>query len=510
MIQLRVFSELSYFINDIKLQDMRFGVEADIYIPYYNLAIEIDGYRWHKDHEERDLKKNKIFEENKVTLIRLRQYPLVLFSTNDIQYIDKGSPTNFHLDIIKRLFLKLLNFINIDFKDYQNREFFINDEHFKEISNKVLPPNKIPITESHPKISNEWDYNKNKPLLPENQSSSSGRKVWWKCLFDPTHDSWKSRISNRCKYDTKCPTCRFTPKLEESLGILFPEISKEIDMELHPKINPLKIFPYGNKIINWVCKCGNKWKSKVSYRTKGHQKCKVCKSKNRHKPEYSKSLEFLFPKAATYWNSELNHKDFNPSTIGAYSSKRFEWKCPSCGEKWNSSVSNMVKRNRLCIKCTKKLPPIEKSLEYLFPDIAKEFDLNKNINLSPNEIFAFADKSVHWKCSFCGNEYENKVINRTKNKRGCKKCKKKIKILPKIEESLGLLFPDITKDWDTELNGCPANSAFPFSCIKRHWKCHKCGYRWTNSSSKRIYFNRGCKVCKENNKNKLKSEDNSL
>ena len=52
------------------------GCELDIYVPELNIAIEYDGYYWHKDKQERDNVKDAICKEKGTTLIRIREYLL--------------------------------------------------------------------------------------------------------------------------------------------------------------------------------------------------------------------------------------------------------------------------------------------------------------------------------------------------------------------------------------------------------------------------------------------------
>ena len=57
------------------------------------------------------------------------------------------------------------------------------------------------LVTTHPEIANEWDYEKNKPLRPEQFTIGSHKKVWWKCEHG---HSWDSRIycrkKNGCRY----------------------------------------------------------------------------------------------------------------------------------------------------------------------------------------------------------------------------------------------------------------------------------------------------------------------
>ena len=70
-----------------------------------------------------------------------------------------------------------------------------------------------------PKLLDEWDYEKNVPLLPDYFSRGSNQKVWWKCK---NGHSWQAQISNRCN-GTGCPKCKMKPVV-----MLDPETLEEI------------------------------------------------------------------------------------------------------------------------------------------------------------------------------------------------------------------------------------------------------------------------------------------
>lgn len=54
-----------------------------------------------------------------------------------------------------------------------------------------------------PKLTSEWDYEKNGNLKPSDFKIGSGRKVWWKCARG---HSWKTTVSKR-NYGYGCPIC---------------------------------------------------------------------------------------------------------------------------------------------------------------------------------------------------------------------------------------------------------------------------------------------------------------
>ena len=57
--EIRIFSELSYIFNEVRLRYKFKNNEVDIFIPEKKIAIEYDGYYWHKNKTELDQLKTK-------------------------------------------------------------------------------------------------------------------------------------------------------------------------------------------------------------------------------------------------------------------------------------------------------------------------------------------------------------------------------------------------------------------------------------------------------------------
>ncbi len=56
----------------------------------------------------------------------------------------------------------------------------------------------------YPDLCEEWDYEKNYPLLPSQVRAGSDKKVWWVCK--DCNYSWETRISHRTAKHG-CPKC---------------------------------------------------------------------------------------------------------------------------------------------------------------------------------------------------------------------------------------------------------------------------------------------------------------
>ena len=55
----------------------------------------------------------------------------------------------------------------------------------------------------NPALAEEWNYEKNTELTPEDVTANSNKKVWWKCS---NGHEWQAVIYNRNK-GNGCPVC---------------------------------------------------------------------------------------------------------------------------------------------------------------------------------------------------------------------------------------------------------------------------------------------------------------
>ena len=59
------------------------------------------------------------------------------------------------------------------------------------------------------------------------------------------------------------------------------------------------------------------------------------------------------------------------------------------------------------------------------PRLAREWNYEKNENLTPDMVMPKSGKRVWWKCPVCDYEWDSTVVNRTVKKSGCPSCKHK-------------------------------------------------------------------------------------
>jgi coenzyme F420-reducing hydrogenase beta subunit len=86
------------------------------------------------------------------------------------------------------------------------------------------------LAETHPEVAKQWHQTKNGNLTPNDVTSGSSKKIWWKCDKGDDHE-WETKICHMTK-GSGCPICsNHIAVLSNCLATLNPELSKE----WHPK-----------------------------------------------------------------------------------------------------------------------------------------------------------------------------------------------------------------------------------------------------------------------------------
>ena len=102
-----------------------------------------------------------------------------------------------------------------------------------------------------------------------------------------------------------------------------------------------------------------------------------------------------YPELALQWDHEKN-RDLMTDGDHVRVTRKYWWKCEK-GHSWNASASSR-KKGYGCPYCSGWLT--EKGfndLETFFPDLAREWDHEKNAPLKPDEVTSHSNKKV-WSC----------------------------------------------------------------------------------------------------------------
>ena len=208
------------------------------------------------------------------------------------------------------------------------------------------------------------------------------------------------------------------------------------------------------------------------------------------------NIAVKYPNLALQWVYERNI--YKPEDITPGSAKMIWWKCPinPCGcHIWQSSVYNRVKGHG-CPYCSNQKPCIHTCLQTLFPDIAAEFDLERN-TVGPTEILPNSHNKYWWRCKHAScncHIWQASASNRVSNQSKCPFCCNRQLCQ---HNTLYYLYPNIASEWDYEQN----EGLFPWQIppqyqIKCSWTCKdNPSHKWKTTPGHRVGSNSNCPYC---------------
>ena len=397
----------------------------------------------------------------------------------------------------------------------------------------------------NPNLAKEWNYEKNKDLLPKNVTSNSGKKVWWKC--DKGHE-WKATIASR-NYGNGCPKCaneNQTSFPEKIVFFYINSVYKDAIENYKPEwLKPMELYIYIPSIKTAIEYDGRQWHKNSKKDNEKNDLCskhniklyrlreKGCSSINDNSINYilenikadgsqvvegikwlSKMLDFkidiniardfnkinetinYYKKEKSLANNNLinqwNYKrngNLTPEKVTNNSGKKVWWICDK-GHEWLAGINDR-QRGDGCPYCSGH--KILKGFNDLFttnPELKTQWDYNKNKNIDPSNLSKGSSKKVWWICDK-KHSYQQ-IINSKSSGIGCPICDgKKIK---SGYNDLKTKNPSLAKEWNYEKNGdLTPDMIAPNSNKKVWWKCDK-GHEWETSVSTRN-SNSNCPIC---------------
>ena len=334
------------------------------------------------------------------------------------------------------------------------------------------------LASQSPEIASEWDFEKNHPLQPSEVIVGSTRKVFWIC---PKGHSYAIAIANRQK--SGCPVCagQLVVAGENDLGTLRPEIAADWDFEANAPLTPSEVSLMSGKRVFWKCKEGHSWQVSINVR-KG---CPYCTGVKVISGETD--LATKFPAVAAEWDYSANH-NHDPSNIAPKTHKKMGWTCPQ-GHKYQATVASRASGTGCPYCAGVRILKGFNDLASRRPDIAAEWDYEKNYPVRPDEVALFSRESAFWVCGY-GHSYESLISYRTQG--GCPTCGGR-KLIPGHND-LTSVNPELASEWDFVRNGeiTPADVT-GYSGKKYFWLCDE-GHSYESAVYARQSGN-GCPLC---------------
>lgn len=438
------------------------------------------------------------------------------------------------------------------------RKCAYRDRSLKRYGDKLL-------IETHPQLADEWDYEKNGELTPYNITANLHKRVNWVCHKG---HHWPAYVNVRARLNIGCPHCK------KEWGTSFPE--QAIYFYLRKVTNVQNRYIFKKQEID-IYLGDKEWNTAIEYdgayyhsssNSQNREKKKnqiladngirlirikegdnnnvsdgiiYVKYQNDHnylkwvineilklcdKEEYIEQLDIdierdrnqiyaLYiqsekensivaraPEVAKQWDYEKNG-DIKPEYVSCTSHKKFYWRCEK-GHSWEAEVNSRF-MGYGCKYCAGiVLVPGENDLLSQNPELAKEWDYERNGDLTPDRITVNNNKKVWWVCNTCGHHWPASVGHRNKGE-GCRKCADKQRTLSRHKRIVELRgsfadnYPHLLKEWDFEKNiGLDPNILPPHCGEKVWWICGTCGHSWQATMDDRAKGS-GCEQCSKRN-----------
>ena len=465
------------------------GTELDIYIPSLRIGIEYDGSRWHTNLSK-DLAKDTLCARNNIVLYRIRECGCPIYHTDTWLQLEGNDKTSLN-DAIKTIIRIISNGI-------LSADIDINRDQIEVYHAMQLSIQEHSLESVFPKLASQWHPSKNRALKPSQFSPHSNARVWW--LGECGHE-WEATINARVNSDG-CPFCsnqRLLPGFND-LATTHPHLLNEWNYGKNI-ISPDEVFAGSEILVWWKCDKGHEWQANP-YERKAGQRCPYCS--NHRVLKGFNDLATVNPFLAIEWDYERN--DIAPTDIVAGSNRKVWWKCSICGYQWETTVTARNSGSG-CKKCANaqlgsKLSKIKLenngSLFDHHPELADEWDYQKNIDITPQTITAHSKTKVWWMCKICGYAWKATVSNRSKG-HGCPACaRKRVQKLKRQTElsrrgSLLQNNPDLAAEWNYERNSITPADIFSNSTAKVWWICSY-GHHFEASPNNRTR-GRNCPYC---------------
>ena len=181
------------------------------------------------------------------------------------------------------------------------------------------------------------------------------------------------------------------------------------------------------------------------------------------------SLAVLHPEVCKDWDHEKN-APLLPEFFTPGSGQRVWWKCHRHSEhSWEGNIADRV--GRRCPYCVNQRVSQTNSLATRFPEVAAEWDHERNGELTPESVVARSSRMAYWRCpKGADHRWRASVGNRTSATRtSCPFCAGK---RPSKTYNLAVCYPKVAAEWHLTRNRkVSPQDIVPGSSHKYWWHC---------------------------------------
>lgn len=277
-LELTVYSLIKAMFDDALWSVRLYKKEADIYIPTFNIVVEVDGYPWHntKSSERRDLQKTKVFNEKGLRLIRFRDKKNLKIEGEVFLFEYKNLQND-----LDRFYEYLFQTFELCLK---KQEVFIRKDNIYQS-----------LIERHPKpkfektlegvFSDIVKFWSDENILSPDAITAGSQQQHVFLLCSSCRKIFGRRASS-VTWPILCERCgpiagakkRIQAKLDvgEGLGDLYPDLAKEWSSKNTKR--PSEYLATSPTVVFWVCKKHGDYPSAIRDRVRYKTGCRTCGS----------------------------------------------------------------------------------------------------------------------------------------------------------------------------------------------------------------------------------------
>jgi len=347
----------------------------------------------------------------------------------------------------------------------------------------------------YPDLVKEWHPTKNRELMPNQVTPGSGIKVWWIC--ERGHE-WKTKIRSRALRGSSCPYCK--PKTSRLELRIYCELKTIFDeVRWRKKINDVECDVYlpkyklGLELDSYYYHVEREKWDREKGNTLFKQGVKVFHIRD-------EKLRRISPTDTFYRMGERHLSVIRRLLKNLLSHTSFK-------HEDELKISEYLKLNQFQnireyqeILSLLPSPLREESLDHLYPQLANEWNYEKNLPLKPTMFTPGSGMKVWWICDQ-GHEWQAEINSRANKSSNCPKCRydnwgKTIrKTIIERRGSLADKYPQLIRQWHPNKNGnLTPYDITPGSDQKVWWLC-ECGFEWQTRINSRTMKGSGCPKC---------------
>ncbi|MGY3206322.1 putative nucleic acid-binding Zn-ribbon protein [Streptomyces sp. TE5632] len=289
-VELRAFAELSHVLaghlkplrRDARLStphrqrlrvDMIFG----------DIAVEYDGFYWHKDTDTRDREKTQRLQRAGYKVIRVREHPLPLTGPSDTTAPRAAKPFQVAAAVLQKMidegFLPAAAAREAAATYITDGRLVAQEEADRAVNAlRAREHGPSSLAAQFPLIAEQWHPHRNGELTPTQVTAHSGKEVWWLCAAGHT---FRAKIDQRVGKGTGCGFCSGRYATETtSLAARRPELAAQWHPTLNGTLQPTHVTPHTRRVVWWLCAQGHAAEDSVNNRSKG-MVCQHCPQSRR-------------------------------------------------------------------------------------------------------------------------------------------------------------------------------------------------------------------------------------